>query len=36
MIFAFLKAGVDIKTIKEASRLNEEEIETICREMEQR
>ena len=34
MIFAFLKAGVDIKTIKEASGLNEEEIESIRREME--
>ena len=27
MIFAFLKAGVDIKTVKEASGLNENEIE---------
>ena len=35
MIFAFLKAGVDIKTIKEASGLNEGEIELIRREMEQ-
>lgn len=34
MIFAFLKAGADIKMIKEASGLNEEQIETICREME--
>ena len=36
MIFAFLKAGVGIKTIKEASGLNEDEIESIRREMEQR
>ena len=36
MIFAFLKAGADIKMIKEASGLNEEEIESIRREMEQR
>ena len=35
MIFAFLKAGADIKMIKEASGLNEEEIESIRREMEQ-
>lgn len=35
MIFAFLKAGADIKMIKEASGLNEEEIELIRREMEQ-
>ena len=35
MIFAFLKPGVDIKTIKEASGLNEGEIELIRREMEQ-
>ena len=34
MIFAFLKAGADIKMIKEASGLNEEEIESIRREME--
>ena len=34
MIFAFLKAGVDIKTVKEASGLNENEIESIRREME--
>ena len=34
MIFAFLKAGADIKMIKEASGLNEEQIEAICREME--
>ena len=34
MIFAFLKAGADIKMIKKASGLNEEEIEAIRREME--
>ena len=34
MIFAFLKAGADIKMIKEASGLNEDEIEAIRREME--
>ena len=34
MIFAFLKAGADIKMIKEASGLNEEEIESNRREME--
>ena len=34
MIFAFLKAGADIKMIKKASGLNEEEIESIRREME--
>ena len=34
MIFAFLKAGADMKMIKEASGLDEDEIESIRREME--
>ena len=33
MIFAFLKAGADIRVIKEASGLSEEEIENLRKEM---
>mgnify|MGYP005778190343 CR=1 FL=1 len=33
MIFAFLKAGAEIRVIKEASGLSEEEIEKLRKEM---
>ena len=33
MIFAFLKAGADIRVIKEASGLSEKEIEKLRKEM---
>ena len=33
MIFAFLKAGADIRVIKKASGLSEEEIEKLRKEM---